>query len=297
MASRTVMISGADGFLGRALTAAFADAGWQVFGLIRDLSAKKPPSGLSGAFEYSFPDRIDAAACDVPVDLFVHNAFFTRMTADAPDTVNVDAARFLLERFGGRANSRFAFISSMSAHEHAWSRYGKEKFAIEQMLDPARHLAIRPGFIVGHGGIFQRLVVMLSRMPVVPLFYGGSLPIHTVHIDDVCRSLLLLVESGRAGMWPVGEEASMTIRTFYGSIVDWLQLRSVFLPLPGTPFLHLLRLVERMGVRPPLTSENLLGLKGLTVYDMTETVGAIGFRPASFADSLAKLDRGILMES
>jgi nucleoside-diphosphate-sugar epimerase len=252
---------------------------------------------LSGAFEYSFPDRIDEAAFDVPMDLFIHNAFLTRMTADVESTVNVDAARFLLERFGERANCRFAFISSMSAHENAWSRYGKEKLAIEKMLDPARQLAIRPGFIVGYGGVFQRLAVMLSRMPVVPLFYGGSLPIHTVQIDDVCRSLLSLVEGGRTGVWPVGEEAPITIRAFYGSIVDWLCLRAVFLPLPGTPFLHMLRLAERLGVRPPLTSENLLGLKGLTVYDLADTVHAIGFRPASFAESLAKLDRGTLMET
>jgi nucleoside-diphosphate-sugar epimerase len=297
MSGRVVLISGADGFLGRALTDTFAAAGWQVFGLIRNLSAKKPPAALSGAFEYSFPDRMDPAALDIPADLFIHNAFLTRMTADVRTAVNVEAARFLLERFAARGRCRFAFVSSMAAHPDACSRYGLEKLAIEKMMDPARQLVIRPGFIVGYGGVFRRLTLMLSRTPVVPLFYGGSLPIHTVHIGDVCRALLALVEGERAGVWPLGEPSPLTIRAFYGSIVEWLGKRSAFMPLPGAPFLHLLRLVERLGVRPPLTSENLLGLKGLTAYDMTATIAALGFRPAAFPESLSRIDRKVLMET
>jgi NADH dehydrogenase len=291
MSGQTVMISGADGFLGRALAAAFAGAGWQVFGLVRNSANKTLPGELSDAFEYSFPDRIAPAAFEIPVDLFVHCAFTSQMTANTDAGFDMAAARFLLKRF---ESSRFVFVSSMSAHPNAYSRYGLSKLAIEKLMDPSRDIVVRPGFIVGYGGVFRRLALVLAKFPVVPLFFGGSRPIQTVYVDDVCRSILRLVEERRAGVWPVGEEIPLTIRGFYETLTGWLCKRPLFLPLPATLALDVLRLVELSGVRLPMTSENLLGLKGLISYDISPTIDAVGFRPISFAESLKLMDPGIL---
>ena len=295
MPQPVLLISGADGFLGRHLSTAFAAAGWRVVGLIRGLRSKTIPSALSGAFEYSFPDRIDPDALKIRPDLFLHNAFHTRMTVRTQSDENAAAARFLLDRFGGPHGCRFAFISSMSAHEKALSRYGLEKLAIERMLDPSRDLAVRPGFILGCGGVFQRLARMLHRLPVVPLFYGPSLPIHTVYVEDVCRCVRILVENGQSGVWPVGEESPVTIRDFYRSVLEWLGRKAVLLPLPGAPFLHAMRFAERLGITLPMTSENLLGLRSLRSYDISDTIRSAGFRPRTLPESLSTFDPGALL--
>jgi NADH dehydrogenase len=185
----------------------------------------------------------------------------------------------------------------MSAHGNAHSCYGVDKLTIERLLDPERDLAIRPGFILGYGGTFQGLARILSKLPLLPLFYGGSLPIHTVHVDDACVSILKLVEREITGVWPVGEETPVTIRHFFGSVATWLGRRPLFLPLPGAPFLHLLRMAERCGLQPPLGSDNLLGLRGLIAYDLSQTVRALDFRPTSLRESLSRLDPAVLMES
>jgi len=286
MSKPTVMISGADGFLGQALTRTFAAAGWQVFGLVRNSAQKQVLRELSAVFEYSFPDRMAPAAMDVGVDVFIHNAFSSLMTAKIDAEVDVAAARFLLKSF---KRSRFVFISSMSAHPKAYSRYGLSKLAIEKLMEPSRDIIIRPGFVVGYGGVFRRLAQVLSKVPVVPLFYGSSRPIQTVYVDDVCRSIVHLVERQRAGVWPLGEERPHTIRNFYETLAAWLRKRPLFVPFPGTLALPMLRLFELSGVRLPLTSENLLGLKGLISYDISATIEAIGFRPISLDESLKRI--------
>jgi nucleoside-diphosphate-sugar epimerase len=295
MPQPVLLISGADGFLGRHLSAAFAAAGWRVVGLIHGLRSKTIPSALSGAFEYSFPDRIDPDALKIRPDLFLHNAFHTHMVVRTQSNENVAAARFLLDRFGGPRGCRFAFISSMSAHEKAVSRYGLEKLAIEKMLDPSRDLAIRPGFILGCGGVFQRLARTLHRLPVVPLFYGRALPIHTVHVEDVCRCIRIFVENGQSGVWPVGEQFPVTIRDFYRAVLQWLGRRAMLLPLPGAPFLHAMRFAERLGITLPMTSENLLGLGGLRLYDISPTIRSVGFRPRTLPESLSTIDPCVLL--
>jgi NADH dehydrogenase len=297
MREQVLLISGADGFLGRSLSSAFSAEGWHVYGLIHNLREKKVPTQLAGAFDYSFPDCIDPAALKLRPQLFIHSAFHTRMNAHTASHENVEAARFLLNGFGRRDGCRFVFVSSMSAHENAFSRYGAEKLAIEKLLDPARDLAVRPGFIIGYGGVFQRLALMLSKMPFVPLFYGANRPIHSVHVDDVSRSVLGLVAKGRSGIWPVGEERPVTISTFYHTIADWLGKHRFLVPLPGTPFLQLMRFFERCGIDLPLTSENLLGLKGLIGYDVSATIQELGFRPMPLRLTLSKLEPRVFLDS
>ena len=287
MAAPSVMISGADGFLGGALSSAFVRSGWNVFGLVRDLAAKAIPAGLSDAFDYSFPDQIAEDALRLPIDLFVHNAFTSRLDVKTDSAINIEATRFLLQQF---PRSRFALISTMSSHAGAYSRYGRTKLRMESMMDSARDLIVRPGFIVGNGGIFRRLAKSLAKLPVVPLFYGSSRPIHTVALDDISRSVVRLAESQRTGTWPVGEEAPLTIREFYGTILDWLGNKQRFLPFPGELSLLLLRIAESCGMRLPFTAENLLGLKGLIPYDMAPTVEALGFRPSTLRETLARMD-------
>src|SRR5262249_28225070 len=148
----------------------------------------------SGVYRYSFPAVLDAAGLSANPDLVVHNAF--EMGTGA--TQNLAAAKFLLDCFAGR---RFCFISSISAPEEASSRYGREKFAIEKMM--AGHLIVRPGFILGPGGVFQRLVRSIASLPILPLFYGGDLPIHTVHVEDVARGVIGLVQGDHKGVFPL----------------------------------------------------------------------------------------------
>ncbi len=286
-----VIISGADGFIGAALVRQFSSAGWKVRGLVHRLSQKSLPSGAAEWFDFELGGAVDERALDRPADALVHCAFTTRGSHDAASiAVNRRGAAELLELCRRRGIGSFILISSMSAHEGAVSLYGREKLAMEKMLNPSRDLAVRPGFVIGDGGIFRRLVRSLHLAPFVPLFYGGRQPVQTVHVDDLALAVFRCVERGVRGLVTVAEREPASIRAFYGAILERLGERKRMVPLPGGPALLALRVVEAMGLRPGLTADNLLGLKAMRAAAAGADLDRLGVSPRSMIESLRAVD-------
>jgi len=292
---KTVLLTGADGFLGSRLTAEFASQGWNVVGLVRNPSAKNIPPGLQDCFDYSIESGPSPEALRISADVVIHGAFQTRGTADAgAAAVNLRASRLLADRYCRAHGALFVFISSMSAHDNAVSHYGRSKREIERSLDPAQSLAIRPGFIIGPGGIFQRLARTLSSTRIAPMPYGGRLPIQTVDVTELCRAILQLADARITGLYALGEARSIPIATFYSAIAAWMGKPITLIPVPGTPILHIARLLERLGIPLPLTSENLLGLRGLIHHPVEPAMARIGWQPSVFSEILRRYDPSIV---
>lgn len=285
-----VLLTGADGFLGRHLTRTFLARGWQVDGLVRDPQRKPPPIAAGVRyFHYAFPADIDSAAFSEPVDVLVHGAFNMK-ASPAEYSVNREGAQFLQRQKHGR----FVFISSMSAHAEAESLYGREKLFIEGTLDASRDLAIRPGFIIGDGGVFLSLARSIKSLPVIPLFYGGWQPIQTVHVDDLSAAIASGIERGTTGAVSYGEQKPVLLRDFYKAIAKGLGVSRLLLPMPGGLTCAGLRIAESLGVRLPMTSQNLLGLKHLIKVDVAQDIVCLRVRPRTMAESLATCDWSML---
>lgn len=284
-----VAITGADGFLGSHLARHFVRQGWHVTGLVRNLAEKRLPAGAVRYFQYNFPADLDPLAFAEPAEVLIHCAFLREPAAASTDARNAEAAEFLLRRCRQPGSPRFVFISSMSAHEAAESRYGREKLAIEKMLRPDSELSIRPGFILGPGGVFLQLAKSLARLPAIPLFYGGRQPLHTIHVDDVCAAVETAVARGLTGLLKVGEQEPVAVDEFYRAIVERLGLNKPAVRLPGGLAFAFLRTTERLGLRWPMSSENLLGLKHLIRYDLARDLETLELRPKTMRESLAAL--------
>jgi nucleoside-diphosphate-sugar epimerase len=285
---KTLLLTGADGFLGTHLTSEFTRQGWTVYGLVRNCREKRLPPGLAGCFEYSLASGAAEEALRIRADMVIHAAFQTRGAADAESgPTNLRSTTMLIEQF---QRAHFIFISSMSAHDDALSHYGRSKRQIERAIDLDECLAIRPGFVIGPGGIFQRLAQTLSRTRIAPMPYGGSLPIQTADVEELARAIEQLASVRATGLCNFGEVTPVSIATFYRSVVEWMGKRISLFPVPGAPILLLARLMEQCGVPLPLTSENLLGLKGLIHQPVEPTVAKIGWQPSSLSEILNRYD-------
>jgi nucleoside-diphosphate-sugar epimerase len=279
-----IAITGADGFLGRHLAQSFRARGWDVVGLIRSPERKRLPADGVRYYHYAFPTDLDPEAFSEPVDVLVHCAFAMKATK-ANYSVNREAAAFLELR----PAKRFVFISSMSAHAAAESLYGREKLFIEGTLDLSRDLAIRPGFIIGDGGVFTNLAQTIRKLPAIPLFYGGRQPIQTVHVDDLCAALGNAIDGNVTGLVSYGELQPIELRVFYKSIASGLGVKRPLVPFPGGLALMGMRIAEGMGLRLPMTSENLLGLKRLIAVEVGRDIERMGVRPRTMEQSLATI--------
>ena len=257
-------------------------------GLVRDVS--RYPFARPGVelFRGELPDAVDESAFD-GVDVVVHCAYMSRHTTLAEARrVNEDGTDRVLAATRA-CGARFVFISSTGAHEGALSYYGLSKLAIEGRLDLTRDLVIRPGLILGNGGLFQRISSSLSRLGLVPVFDGGRQRIQTVHVEDLCHAIVRAIERGLVGRLVVAEPEGLELRDLFKQMADRMGSKCRLVRLPAGPVLLGLRAAERMGVRLPLTSENVLGAKSLRTQPSESDLAIIGVRVRSTSESLDDL--------
>jgi NADH dehydrogenase len=285
MTARVVVITGATGFVGGALCRRFAAAGWQVRAGVRDLANAHFGDPAIRPFRCHLPDALDAAAFR-GAEAVIHAAYATQSCSPAEArAVNVRGTARVL-RASRRAGARFVFVSSCSAHAGAQSLYGRSKYALERRLDPTRDLIVRPGLVLGGGGLAARMAQTLRRSPVVPLFDGGRQPLQTVHIDDLTEALLRLVSAHATGLVVLAEAEPVALRDFMRLLAAQVGARPVWVPMPSAPVLVALGLAERLGLRLPIGRENLLGLRGLVRQEAEVGSRLTGLRIRPAAESL-----------
>ncbi len=284
-----VAISGAAGFLGSALCRHLVAHGFQVRALAR--GAGRRPEGLEPLTWHRcvLPDDIDPRAFE-SVDVFIHCAYDTRFrSAELSRAVNVAGSEHVFRIAREHGVRKIVFISSMSAHADAISLYGRTKLEVEALLDPTRDLAVRPGHVVGEGGVFWRTAGSIAKLPFIPLFSKGEEPVQTIHLDDVCEGIRRAIDLDCSGTLLLSERDPVTLRELYGAIAQALGKRPRFLRVPGGLALWLLRAVERAGFSLPVSSDNLLGLQRLRAFDVSGDLRRIGLRPRTMRESLAKI--------
>jgi nucleoside-diphosphate-sugar epimerase len=207
----SVMITGASGFIGSRLAFALEAAGLPVARCARsrDVSVRdwRPYDLVWEALPTDFFQGVSTV---------VHTAFVPSAARLDSFTINLRAATILTQA-ADRANVNVVFISSLAAHDEARSTYGHQKLAIERLMRP-RDLIVRPGLVIGAGGIFERLVAHLRSGKPVPLIDRGRQPLQTVYIDDLVASLLVLLRTRTAGTIVLAESPAVTYRDFFGAL-------------------------------------------------------------------------------
>lgn len=287
--ARVIAISGAAGFLGATLCRHFARHGLEVRALARD-PARRPP-GLEGLrwFRCVLPDFVDASAFD-GANVLVHCAYDMRFrSAEQARAVNRIGSERLFRIARERGVRKIVFVSSMSAHAQAVSIYGRTKLEVEALLDRDRDLAVRPGHILGEGGVFWRTAAAITAFPFIPLFFGGRQQVQTIHVEDVCEGIRLAIELDCTGTLLLSEREPVTLREFYGAIAQALGKQPRFLRVPGRVARAGLRAAERLGFSLPLSSDNLQGLRRLRAFDVAGDLRRIGLSPRTMRESLAEI--------
>lgn len=285
----TVAVTGASGFLGRALCAHLSSRGVAVRALVREPAAFPRDAGTRAA-RCDLPDVLDETALE-GADAVVHCAYATReMDQARARRVNEDGTRLLLAAARRAGVRRVVFVSTVAAYDGAPSYYARSKYALEQLVDPPRDVIVRPGLIIGRGGhgLFQQLLDNMRRLRVVPLFGGGRQPLQTVHVDDVCEAITRVVERDLTGAFNVAEPSPPTLAEFLRMMAARLGIRCVFVPLPFGPVLGVVRTIEAARLPFPLRAESLLGLQGLRAIPVTADLERLGMTVRTADESLAE---------
>ena len=186
----TLAITGATGFVGRALLDQALAAGHQV----RALTRRPQPARDGVAWIEGALDRSDSLATLTDgAEAVVHVAGVVSAATRAGFVAgNVDGTRAMLaaaERAGIR---RFVHVSSLSAREPALSFYGWSKAEAEALVtaSPLAWSIVRPSGVYGPGDMEMRDLFRAARLGIALLPPPGKVAL--VAVADLAQLLLTL---------------------------------------------------------------------------------------------------------
>ena len=234
-----IFITGIHGFLGRAMAEHFRARGHEVRG-----------SGRSGAVVLRLGEPFNSAVFEGS-DVVIHAAH--DFTPGARET-NLHGTQAWFEAAAG---ARQVLLSSYSARPDATSEYGATKYALEKMFLEAGQAVVRPGLVIGEGGLFAKQRAALRRTPIVPLVGGGKSPVAVVSVRHFVEAMTVLVEKGRGGAFNLFYEPMPSAREFVRAVKGG---RGWVLPVPLGLALGAARLVEALRLPLPVNSGQVRAL-------------------------------------
>jgi len=260
-----------------------------VRALIRNASAP-PVDPRIETFAIDLPDMIDTRAFDA-ADVVIHAAYGTRGgRGDTMRRTNEQGTMRVIDAARAAGVRRLIFVSSLAAGPDAQSYYGRSKQELEDRLDAAHDLVIRPGLVLAaDGGLAQRLWRSIVTLHVAPLIAGGRQIVQTLHIDDLCAAFQRAIELDLKGVLAVAEADGIPMHDFLAALASAAHARYLAVPVPARATILALQVLEAVGVRLPVAADNLRGLLAMRHVDVSADASRLGLRIRAARDSIADL--------
>ena len=257
MNTPTCAVTGANGFVGKAVAQRFLQSGWRVVSLLR--RPEQAPAGTE-VRRLVLGDPV-APGTLVDVDVLVHAAydFSVRSWADIC-RVNVVGSEYLFDAATRAGVGRSIFISSLSAFEGCRSHYGRGKLAVEDSVRVRGGTSIRPGMIYRgtEGRLVEKIGFVARRFPVIPMIGHGRYPLYTCHVDDFCDLVASLARAEAAldGVLVAANPSAVTLRELVRAASGGRS--RMIVPIPWRWVAGGLWIAERIGPRPGFRSDSVV---------------------------------------
>ena len=134
----------------------------------------------------------------------------------------------------------------------------------------------------------HKLVRVLARTPVFPVFGGGSARMQPVHAEDLAAAIVRCVDNPKVlnRAYDLSGGSVVTYREMLGMIADALGRRIVFVPVPQRAAEALVGLYNRVAKNPRITVEQVRRLREDKSCPHEAAAADLDFRPRPFAEGL-----------
>ena len=261
-----ILVTGANGFVGRHVTRDLATNGPPVRAMVRDARGAATLEGVDCELirgDVTDPASLRAAARGVRT--IVHLVAIVEGAPATFERVMATGTGNLVEAARESGVRRIVLMSALGTGPGATLPYFRAKWAAEQAVEGCgiEHVVLRPSFIFGaDGGALPRFLRIARLSPVTPVIGPGTQRVQPIWIDDVVRAVRLAV-LGEAANGPVelGGPETVTWNELWGQMKSALGTRRPALHVPFWLARGPAAMLERLP-SPPLTRDQLRMLEG-----------------------------------
>lgn len=294
--TRTILVTGATGFIGGHCVAALHARGHRLRALVRRAAdgarlARAWPGleAIEGAFDdveawRGALDGVDALINAVGIIRERRRGDFVRLHERAP------IAAFDAASHAGVA--RVVQISALGADAGAASVYHVTKRAADDHLRGSElgHAILRPSVVYGAGDQSMTMFASMAAQPLCPLPDGGVASLQPVHVDDLVAAVVRAVEAApgeRTTLDVVGPEP-LTLRQLMDALAVWLDGRPArTVGVPSAVVDAMAGLTDAVGWGP-ISGEELGMLRRGNTADPGPFADYIGREPVALDVALAR---------
>lgn len=256
----TCAVTGANGYVGSAITRFLKQAGVTVYELQRT-----PQASEEGSFRPFVLGQEIAPETLHSVEVLIHCAYDFSLVrwADILE-INVRGSVKLFEAAQQAGVKKIIFISSMAAFEGCRSLYGRAKLRTEKEAASFDALIIRPGMVYGDRprGLVGALDGLVSGASILPIV-GGNQVMYLVHEDDLASligALIAPLDDWRGQPIIAASPQGHTFRNILTLLAARKGKQITLVPLPWQLAWCALKLAELTGLRLGFRSDSLVSL-------------------------------------
>ncbi|MBN2322405.1 MAG: NAD-dependent epimerase/dehydratase family protein [Spirochaetes bacterium] len=291
MVKGSVLITGANGFVGKNLAAALKKTR-PVHCLVRDKSFT-----MRGCRSFFF-DRVDDEEVERAVsssEKIVHCAAMLHGPKEGMHLANVAFTERLVALARRHGAAQFIFISSENVLQGLSDTYTKTKRDAEEVVGKfTPHTVLRPTVIYGPGDTkyVSRLIGIVRRYPVVPVLGRGRNRFQFLYIGDLLRVVESAIDGPVFGTYLIAGPKSISYNDFMALLFDLLGKKKPVVRVPLFLLRPLTILLDRVSDSPTLTPTQIDNIKKDRDYDIGDTVSAFGYVPTPLREGLLLLLSG-----
>ena len=260
---KTILITGANGFIANCLARDFNSAGFRVLGTSRRTN---PLENFHVIFNGTLGQPLHGVFEQESIDCVFHCANHFGQGDQEELTVNIEGTLLWANQAQESGINTQVFLSSLSAKENIPSTYGLAKFQIEKWFISNYQIVLRLGLVIGNGGIFGKMVNMIKKCPLIPLPDNGRALVYPLGIHDLCQACLNIAKGEsvklKGKIWFLHQPSPVRLREILTSIRRTTESMCIFLPIPSIALLTILKVVEQFPwLKLGLSSTNIQGLR------------------------------------
>lgn len=249
-----IFITGAGGFIATHLVHFLRSHGHDIDGgTSRELRNEDYRNLFVLKLGYSLP------VLNEQYDWIIHCAYDHASSAQH----NYEATILWADEFQRQGTLKQLFISTIGVVSGNTSEYALAKAQTEEWFRKHQMYIIRPGLVVGNGGLFKRMLEKVQSFPILPLIDGGNQKVKLIGIVDLSESIEKIVntENHLCREENLFYPNEATLSEILQTLAQFYKRKVIFISIPFRLIYLLVWCIEKLHLNIGISTVNLIGLQ------------------------------------